>query len=512
MAISRLTRHIRSPKYHDRLITTFRNYGSSSSSSASESSKSSDSVNSGNPNLRVFEDNATKWWSGSEFKILRAMNEIRVPYIVEGLGKPIAGAKLMDVGCGGGLLSEPLARLGADVVGIDPVFESINQAQLHSQNDPSVEGRLKFKNCNIEDLSSLPEHTEAYDALIASEVVEHIEDVEQFLVHCSKVIKPNGSLYVTTINQTPLSWLGVIFMGEYVLRQLPRGTHTYDMFVSVKGLRVMLERLGFHIRRVNGFMYEPIQGKFYWTPTTLTHYALQAIKSPQASRNFGNSTSVDPKSTKLNHEQRRCMSSKASKSKARVEVDEDEIGNVVQIDDYKIKCVDIVREFSDHIDNKLSTRANIASIETLKVTLEGLSEPLELRDIAQISMKGSNLIVINLSTMPEAVKPTMDALSKFENLSTQAEVNNIYATLPRVSREHREQLVAQARKAAHEYKQKLRDLQSKYKGLAGLAKGKGISEDLKRSAANYLLALLRDREAEIDTMLKKKSDQLLNQK
>lgn len=452
--------------------------------------------------LKVFRDNATKWWNGKEFSILRSMNEIRVPFIVDGLGKPMEESRLLDVGCGGGILSEPLARLGANVLGIDPVFESINQAQIHSQLDPKLEGKLKYRNCNIEDLSSQQEHIEAYDGLIASEVLEHIQDVEGFLQHCTKVIKPNGSLFITTINQTPLSWLGVIFFGEYVLQQLPKGTHTYEMFVNIKGLRVMLERLGYHIKLVNGFMYEPIQGNFYWTPTTLTHYALQAVKTR-------------PLNKGLNYEQRRYLA-KANKKKPnrpKVILDKEELFQVIPYDQYEEKAAAILTEFKQHLETRLTTRANTAALETLKIEIEGLNEPLELRDIAQISMKGTNLIVINLSNMPDAIKPTMKALLDIGNLTPQVEVNNIYVPIPRVTREHRENLVAVAKQAANSSKDKLRALFSDFSSRAKRQKSKGgVSEDLIHNTIENLQCDVQNRSEEIEKVLKSKVDLLLNQK
>lgn len=457
----------------------------------------SSSSNNNDP-LEVFRQNATKWWSGKEFSLLRSMNEIRVPFIVNGLAKPIAEAKLMDVGCGGGILSEPLARLGANVTGIDPVFESINQAQLHSQTDPDLKERLKYRNCNIEDLSAQPEHMEAYDGLVASEVLEHIEDVEQFLVHCTKVLKPNGSLFITTINQTPLSWLGVIFMGEYVLKQLPKGTHTYDMFVNVKGLRVMLERLGYHVKLVNGFMYEPIGGNFYWTPTTLTHYAMHAVK-------------VNPVAKGLNYQQKRHSPKSKKADRPKKPLDDQEMMAVIDIDVYRKKVDTIIHEFRDHLDTKLTTRANTATFDTLKVTLEGLNEPLELRDIAQISMKGNNLIVINLSTMPEAIKPTVQALKNLGNImDPQVEINNIFVPVPRVTRQHRENLVAAAKKAATEGKDKLRALFSTYSSKAK-ANQAGVSQDLVRDTVDNLKFDMDKQLQHIDALLKTRADQLLNQ-
>lgn len=464
-----------------------------------------------NQNLRVFEETATKWWTGKEYQILRAMNEIRVPFIVNNLGKPIdEKCKLLDVGCGGGILSEPLARLGANVLGIDPVFESINQAQLHSQADQNLKDRLKYRNCNIEDLSSLAEHKEAYDGLIASEVLEHITDVESFLQHCTKVIKPNGSLFITTINQTPLSWLGVIFFGEYVLKQLPKGTHQYNMFVSVKALRIMLERLGYHIRLVNGFMYEPFRGKFHWVPTSLTHYAIHAIKiAPHM-------TSGTKIANNIFHEQRRYhpknRKGKLMKAIDLKDIDRDEIELALPFAQFEKENSDIVQEFKNTLERSFTIRTSTNSVDTLPIFLEGLKEPVELRDIAQLSLKGSNLILINLSTMPDAVKPTMKALNNLGNFNPQVEVNNIYIKIPPITHERRLSLVADVKTAANKTKTSLRSKFSEYSSIATSSTNRrGVSKDLIALALNTVKCLIDKNIEEIDKIVANKTKQLLNE-
>ena len=186
---------------------------------------------------------------------------------------------------------------------------------------------------------------------------------------------------------------------------------------------------------------------------------------------------------------------------------------MIPFDIYKTRRDKILAEFKDHLQNNLTTRATTTTLETLKITLEGLNEPLDLRDIAQVSLKGSNLIVINLSTMPEAVKPTMKAISDLGNMSPQAEVNNIYVPIPRVTRERREHLVMVAKKAAGGSKDKLRALFSDFSSRAKSpkTKGDGISVDLVHNVVENLHYDMSRCLVEIDTLLDAKVKQLLNE-
>ncbi|XP_044063037.1 ubiquinone biosynthesis O-methyltransferase, mitochondrial isoform X2 [Siniperca chuatsi] len=158
--------------------------------------------------LRRFQSLASKWWDEQgEFAALHAMNDLRVPFIRDNLlsvhgayhpGKPLAGLRILDVGCGGGLLTEPLGRLGANVLGIDPVEHSIGTAQLHSSYDPDLRDQVCYRACTLEELSAEEEGGEEeqgagqFDAVVASEVVEHLADLETFAFCCSHVLKPSS--------------------------------------------------------------------------------------------------------------------------------------------------------------------------------------------------------------------------------------------------------------------------------------------------------------------------------
>lgn len=244
--------------------------------------------------LRRFHSLASKWWDEQgEFAALHAMNDLRVPFIRDNLlnvhrthhrGKPLSGLKILDVGCGGGLLSEPLGRLGAKVLGIDPVEESISTARLHSSYDPDLRARVCYRACTLEELSEEEtggeEEQEAgqFDAVVASEVVEHLADLETFTYCCNHVLKPGGSLFITTINKTNLSYALGIVAAEQLLRIVPSGTHDWEKFISPVELERLLESNGFSVQSVQGMLYNPVSGAWCWTDSTAINYALHAVK------------------------------------------------------------------------------------------------------------------------------------------------------------------------------------------------------------------------------------------
>ncbi|CAL1610573.1 unnamed protein product [Knipowitschia caucasica] len=243
--------------------------------------------------VKRFRSLASKWWDEEgEFAALHAMNDLRVPFIRDNLlnvhegrqtGKPLAGLKILDVGCGGGLLTEPLGRLGASVLGIDPVEDSIGTAQLHSSFDPDLRHSVRYRACTLEELTSEgaeadPEAQGRFDAVVASEVVEHLADLETFVYCCSDVIKPGGSLFITTLNKTNLSWLLGIVVAENVLRIVPQGTHEWEKFICPEELERLLESNGFSVQSVKGMLYNPITGAWSWTDSTAINYGLHAVK------------------------------------------------------------------------------------------------------------------------------------------------------------------------------------------------------------------------------------------
>ncbi|XP_024241948.1 ubiquinone biosynthesis O-methyltransferase, mitochondrial isoform X2 [Oncorhynchus tshawytscha] len=194
-------------------------------------------------------------------------------------GKPLAGLRILDVGCGGGLLTEPLGRLGADVLGIDPVADSIGTAEVHAWHDPDLRGNVRYRAITLEELSEKGgQGAGQFDAVVASEVVEHLADLETFTLCCNQVLKPGGSLFITTINKTQLSYALAIVAAEEVLRIVPSGTHDWDKFVSPMELERLLESNGFHVESIRGMLYNPLSGSWSWTESTSINYALHAVK------------------------------------------------------------------------------------------------------------------------------------------------------------------------------------------------------------------------------------------
>uniref|UniRef100_A0AAY5KTM2 Ubiquinone biosynthesis O-methyltransferase, mitochondrial n=1 Tax=Esox lucius TaxID=8010 RepID=A0AAY5KTM2_ESOLU len=202
--------------------------------------------------VKRFQLLASKWWNEQgEFAALHSLNDLRVPFIRDNLlnahgrgqpGKPLAELRILDVGCGGGLLTEPLGRLGACVLGIDPVADSIGIAEVHAWHDPDVRDNVRYRSITLEELSEKGgQGAGQFDAVVASEVVEHLAQLETFALCCNQVLKPGGSLFITTINKTRLSYALAIVAAEEVLHIVPRGTHDWDKFVCPVELERLLE-------------------------------------------------------------------------------------------------------------------------------------------------------------------------------------------------------------------------------------------------------------------------------
>ncbi|XP_041043113.1 ubiquinone biosynthesis O-methyltransferase, mitochondrial isoform X1 [Carcharodon carcharias] len=237
--------------------------------------------------MKKFQALSQNWWDrNGEFAALHALNDLRVPFIrdtlltnseKQQLGCPLHGLRILDIGCGGGLLSEPLGRLGAMVTGIDPLNDNIRTAEMHKSFDPVLQEQVQYAACSLEEMAD--EATGMFDAVVASEVVEHVGDVEMFIKYAAQVLKPGGSLFITTINKTFLSYILAIVTAEKILRIVPNGTHEWERFINPDDLEKLLVSSGFTVETINGMLYNPLFDSWSWINNAGVNYALHAVKN-----------------------------------------------------------------------------------------------------------------------------------------------------------------------------------------------------------------------------------------
>ena len=201
--------------------------------------------------VEKFNQIAHKWWDPtSEFKPLHDINPLRLNFINQNC--PLMDKKVLDVGCGGGILSESMAQLGAKVTGLDQSDIAIKIAQLHSkENNLSID----YKLLNIEEF--LKKNKIKFDVITCLEMVEHVPNPASIIEACSKLLKKNGRLYLSTINRNPKAFLFAIIGAEYVLKMLPKGTHQYDKFIRPDEIKTWSTRYGLKITDIKGMSYNP---------------------------------------------------------------------------------------------------------------------------------------------------------------------------------------------------------------------------------------------------------------
>ena len=211
--------------------------------------------------IEKFSKMASEWWDpNGKFKPLHKFNPIRIKYIkdcvikhfkINNSKQPFKNLEILDIGCGGGLLSEPISRLGGVVTGIDASIKNIKIAKIHS----------KEKKLKINYICASPEKLKKknkFDIVLNMEIVEHVEDVETFINQSSKLLKKNGLMFIATINKTLKSYLFAIIGAEYILRWLPIGTHEWDKFVEPKKLVEFAKRNNLKLINLNGVEFNPI--------------------------------------------------------------------------------------------------------------------------------------------------------------------------------------------------------------------------------------------------------------
>ncbi len=232
--------------------------------------------------IEKFSRMAEEWWDvEGKFKPLHKFNPIRIKYIKESVIEnfklqnneklPLNGINLLDIGCGGGLLSEPMCRLGATVTGIDASAKNIEIAKIHA----------KKNDLNINYVCTSPEkiQKEKFDVILNMEIVEHVENVDLFLNSSSNLLKKDGLMFVATINKTLKSYLFAIIGAEYILRWLPIGTHEWEKFIKPDDLKNILSKFDMTMIKTDGVKFNPILDKWSLSKDTSINYISKFIKN-----------------------------------------------------------------------------------------------------------------------------------------------------------------------------------------------------------------------------------------
>jgi 2-polyprenyl-6-hydroxyphenyl methylase/3-demethylubiquinone-9 3-methyltransferase len=231
-----------------------------------------DKLNVDESEIAKFEELASRWWDRqSEFKPLHEINPLRVNYIDE--RSPVAESKLIDIGCGGGILCEAMAQRGAQVTGIDMGEAPLGVAELH-RLESGLE--IDYLRTTAEEIAA--DRSEEFDIVTCLEMLEHVPDPASVVQACAKLAKPNGDLYFATINRNPKSFLFAIVGAEYLLQLLPKGTHEYAKFIQPSELTQWLRDAGLELKGMTGMSYNPLTKRYKLGSDTGVNYLLHARK------------------------------------------------------------------------------------------------------------------------------------------------------------------------------------------------------------------------------------------
>ncbi len=226
---------------------------------------------------------AQAWWDPhGAFRALHRLNPTRIAYVRDRLSahfgreagalEPLKGLRLLDVGCGGGLLAEPMARLGARVVGIDAAEESVRTARLHA-DEAGLE--IDYRQATAEELAA---RGRRFDVVLTMELVEHVADPGALLAACGRLVKPGGAMVVTTLNRTLKAYLLGIVAAEYLLGWLPRGSHRWERFLRPSELARHLRAAGLELADITGVVYDPLRADWRLSRDTAVNYMAFALK------------------------------------------------------------------------------------------------------------------------------------------------------------------------------------------------------------------------------------------
>ena len=206
--------------------------------------------------IAKFEELASRWWDpDSEFKPLHEINPLRLEYIDRRAS--LKGKKVVDVGCGGGILAESMALKGADVLGIDMGKAPLSVASLHKLESGA---ELDYQQITAEELAN--KEAGQYDVVTCMEMLEHVPDPASVIAACSKLVKPNGHVFFSTINRNPKSYLFAIVGAEYIMQMLPKGTHEYSKFIKPSELENWARAADLHLRELTGMSYNLLSKKY----------------------------------------------------------------------------------------------------------------------------------------------------------------------------------------------------------------------------------------------------------
>ncbi|KAH8557008.1 S-adenosyl-L-methionine-dependent methyltransferase [Umbelopsis sp. PMI_123] len=221
--------------------------------------------------VKKFSAKSAEWWDPhGEFGMLHLMNPTRVSYIRDRISTdskettPFKGLRMLDIGCGGGLLSESLVRLGGTVVGADASYNNIQMATLHSRKDPALwtgSGKLEYRNTTAEDMLA---EGETFDVVLAMEIIEHVNNPSEFLRVCTDMVRPGGKLLLSTISRTPMAYFLTNFMAEDVLKMVHKGTHDWSKYIKSEELIEAIQSLqgGWNVDDVRGIAWNPLKGRW----------------------------------------------------------------------------------------------------------------------------------------------------------------------------------------------------------------------------------------------------------
>jgi 2-polyprenyl-6-hydroxyphenyl methylase/3-demethylubiquinone-9 3-methyltransferase len=222
--------------------------------------------------LQKFAALAHRWWDpNSEFKPLHEINPLRLNYIDQHVG--LKGKRVLDVGCGGGILSESMSGRGANVTGIDLGEKALKVAQLHQMESGA---KVDYRLVAVETLAE--EQPESFDVVTCMEMLEHVPDPAAVIEACARLVKPGGTVFFSTINRNPKSYLFAVIGAEYILNMLPRGTHEYEKFIKPSELGQWSRSAGLTTTDIKGMSYNPLTKRYWLGNDVSVNYLMRTVK------------------------------------------------------------------------------------------------------------------------------------------------------------------------------------------------------------------------------------------